>query len=616
MSEKPQTSSLDTGIGVIADMVKTLPNLPGVYRMIDEKGKVLYVGKAKALKKRVASYTRPAGLTIRLQRMIARTRRMEIITTHTEAEALLLETNIIKDLLPEYNVLMKDGKSFPYLFISQGHDFPRLRVYRGKKKDKGLYYGPFMPSMPANRTLITLQRAFQLRNCSDSDFARRTRPCLQYHIRRCSAPCVGHVTEAQYAEQVEDLNAFLAGRDGDIQKKLADKMEQASEALEFERAAAIRDRIQALSSIQNRQDINISGLHDADIFAIASAEGRSAVQVFFYRGGRNFGNAVFFPSHDAGQEKADIMEGFILQFYERYPLMPRILVNVPLPQAGLIQDVFGQRLGRKVAVTTPGRGALKRLIDKVESNAAQSLARKALSMTTEKKAYQGLAACLSLPDMPRRVEVYDNSHTAGGYAVGGMIVAGPEGLRKTAYRQFNIREADGSDDYDMMREVMRRRFAKADPSDSEWPDLIVIDGGKGQLSAVMEVLAELGVDDSLSVLSIAKGEEREAGRERLFTPGQDSFMLAPDNPALHLLQRLRDEAHRFAIGAHRNRRGKAMVKSALDDIPGIGAKRKKALLAHFGSAKAVGNAGVEDLCRVEGVSAALARSIYGYFHEV
>lgn len=615
MNEDQSITPLQQGVRAITDVVKTLPLLPGVYRMVDDRGRVLYVGKAKALKKRVASYTRPQGLPLRLQRMIARTRTMEIITTHTEAEALLLETNMIKELSPEYNVLMKDDKSFPYLFIGTNHDFPRLRIFRGSKREKGEYYGPFMPSMPSSRTLITLQRAFQLRNCSDSEHDSRTRPCLQYHIKRCTAPCVGYVSEESYAEQVSDLKAFLSGRDGEIQKKLSQKMEEASEALEFERAAAIRDRIQALSTIQNRQDINVKGLKDADIFAIATEDGRAAVQVFFYRGGRNFGNAVFFPTLEGGEDRAITLEAFIMQYYERYPLMPDILVNTPLPQADLIAEVFTEKLGRNVNIRAPMRGQSRRLMDKVAENARQSLARKSLSMTTERKAYQALMAHLSLSDIPNRVEVYDNSHTGGVNAVGGMVVAGPEGLRKSAYRQFNIKQAGAFDDVDMMREVIFRRFSKAQIGGPDWPDLIIIDGGKGQLSAVMAVLAELGMDDQLCVLAVAKGEEREAGREKLFLPEQEAFMLSPDDPALHLIQRLRDEAHRFAIGVHRQKRGKAMVRSSLDEIKGIGAKRKKALLAHFGSAKAVAKAGVEDLSRVEGVSRATAQMVYDYFHE-
>lgn len=612
---KPNATSLERGAELIRRLAKTLPETPGVYRMLDDKGDALYVGKAKALKKRVVTYANTDKLPIRLQRMVAETRDMMFVHTHTEVEALLLESNLIKKLKPRYNVLLRDDKSFPYIMLTGDHDFPLLTKHRGAQKRKGDYFGPFASGLAVNKTIIALQKAFMLRNCSDNVFSQRTRPCLQYHIKRCTAPCVGHVTKAEYAQQVKEAKEFLSGKSSDVQAKLAKKMQGASDAQDYEAAAQFRDRIRALTVIQARQDINIKNLGDADVLGLWQEGGRTCIQVFFFRAGQNFGNRAYFPRHSAEEAEGDILGAFMAQFYENKPVPKEIIVSHKPKDKTLLEEALG-----KVKITLPQGGARKRMVDFVVRNARDALELEQVKLAGEKVLLEGVAKLFDLDDVPKRIEVYDNSHISGTNMVGGMIVAGPEGFRKNAYRKFNIRQADESDDYGMMREVMERRFGRAlkeekGPGSEDWPELILIDGGKGQLSSVIEVLEDLGIADELAVVSIAKGPDRHAGREKFFMRGRDMFQLPINDPVLHYLQRLRDEAHRFAIGAHRTRRTKDISKSPLDDIPGIGAKRKKALLHHFGSAEEVARAGVKDLQQVEGISKAVAEKIYAWFQQ-
>jgi len=639
-------SNLQRGVDLIRGHVKTLPESPGVYRMLNDKGEALYVGKAKALKKRVNSYTNIGKLPIRLQRMVAETVQMEFVHTHTEVEALLLESNLIKKLQPRYNILLRDDKSFPYILITGDHDFPQVKKHRGARKKKGQkgggeYFGPFAGAGAVNHTIAVLQRAFKLRNCTDNYFAQRKRPCLQYHIKRCTAPCVGKVSQKEYGAQVEQARAFLTGQSREIQDRFAAEMQAASEAQDYELAADYRDRIKALASIQARQDINVEGIGDADVMSLVQKEGKSCVQVFFFRGGQNFGNRAYFPRHDSEEKPADILSVFMAQFYESKPVPGQIYVNVMPSEAALLEEALGSREkpARKVTISRPSRGKRKRLSEFVTRNAEDAIARHLLERASEEKMMRGVAEIFGMEAPPQRIEVYDNSHISGTNMTGAMIVAGPEGFRKNAYRKFNIREADEADDYGMMREVMSRRFGRLlssssrrkpgshddkekdsglrrnDDSFSDWPDLLLIDGGKGQLSSVMEVLEELGVADDLCVVGVAKGPDRNAGRETFFMPGKKSFQLPVNDPVLHYLQRLRDEAHRFAIGAHRTRRKQDISKSPLDEIPGIGAHRKRALLLHFGSGKAVSEAGIEDLRNVAGISKIVAEKIYNHFHE-
>ncbi|MCB9989501.1 MAG: excinuclease ABC subunit UvrC [Rhodospirillales bacterium] len=615
MSEDSQENPLENGVTVIRRLVKILPDQPGVYRMLDEAGEVLYVGKAKSLKKRVVSYTRPDKLPGRLQRMITATRDMMFVTTHTEAEALLLEANLIKKLKPRYNVLLRDDKSFPYILITGDHDFPLLTKHRGAQKRKGDYFGPFANAGAVNRTIAILQKAFMLRNCSDSVFAARTRPCLQYQIKRCTAPCVNFCTKDEYAAQVRQARDFLSGESKAIQAEMAAAMQQASTAQDYEAAAGLRDRIKALAAVQGHQDINIPGMGDADVFGLFREGGRACVQVFFFRAGQNFGNRAYFPR--ASEEDTDglLLSAFIAQFYANKPPPKEILVSCPPEDETLLAEALA------VSITQPRRGAKKRLADFVVRNAREALERESLKLAGEQKNREAVAELFAMAKPPQRIEVYDNSHISGTNMVGAMVVAGPEGFRKSAYRKFNIRRAKESDDYGMMREVMERRFSRSlkdgsGPGSEDWPDLLLIDGGKGQLSVVMEVLEALGVAGDVTVVGIAKGPDRNAGREQFFMPGREPFQLPIDDPALHYLQRLRDEVHRFAIGAHRARRSKDIARSPLDDIPGIGAQRKKALLMHFGSAQAVTTAGIKDLQAVDGISKAVAEKIYGWFHQV
>ncbi len=619
MSEEKVCTTLDRGAEVIRAYVKHLPLTPGVYRMLSESGDVLYVGKAKALKRRVVNYTRPEKLPIRLQRMIALTRTMEFVQTHTEAEALLLESNLIKTLKPRFNVLLRDDKSFPYILMTADHDFPQVVKHRGVKNRKGQYFGPFASAGDVNRTIAILQRVFRLRNCSDSYFAARTRPCLQYHIKRCTGPCVGKVSKSEYAEQIEEAQGFLEGKSSEMQKRMATKMQAASEAMDYEAAAVYRDRIQALSSIQARQDINVEGMGNADVMALYQSGGRTCVQVFFFRGGRNFGNHSYFPRHDAEEDPQEVMAAFMAQFYENKPVPKEVVVNLMPVERALLEEAFSLKVKTKVKISRPQRGDRLRVLEFAQKNAKASLERSEAEKASEFKLLRSVSELFGMEEPPTRIEVYDNSHISGTNMVGAMIVAGEGGFIKNAYRKFNIRQAEASDDYGMMREVLGRRFKRALEDSPEqqgegWPDLLLIDGGLGQLNACREVLEDYGVLEAVTLVAISKGPDRNAGREQFHMVGRKAFQLPVNDPVLHYLQRLRDEAHRFAIGAHRARRAKGLSDSPLDNIPGIGAKRKKALLHYFGSGKAVGQAGVEDLQNVEGVSRALAEKIYDHFH--
>lgn len=620
-SKAAKTTSLERGAEVIRACVKNLPNAPGVYRMLNGAGDVLYVGKAKALKKRVVNYTHTAQLPHRLKRMVAETTEMVFVVTHTEVEALLLEANLIKKLKPRYNIQLRDGKSFSYIFITGDHDYPQLVKHRGARNRKGQYFGPFASTGAVNWTVTILQRAFMLRTCSDSVFAQRTRPCLQYHIKRCTAPCVQKVSMAEYAQQVEQARAFMTGKSRDIQENFAQQMQAASDALDFETAARLRDRIKALTTIQSRQDINVVEVDDADVIAIAQREGQSCVQVFFFRGGHNYGNRAYFPKHEKDETAESILGAFLSQFYEDKPAAPMILINHKVEDAALLEEAFSAREGnRRVRISVPERGTRKRLIDFVEKNASDALVRHLLERAGDAAMLEGVAKLFDLDEPPRRIEVYDNSHIAGTDMVGGMIVAGPEGFVKNAYRKFNIKDAEAGDDYGMMREVMTRRFRRVEeegfgPGAEDWPDLLLIDGGLGQLSAVTDVLTEIGIVEQVTVVGIAKGPDRNAGREKFFMNGREMFQLPENDPVLHYLQRLRDEVHRYAIGSHRARRVKKIGASPLDSIPGIGASRKKALLQYFGSAQEVARAGVDALQKAEGISHATALKIYNFFHE-
>ena len=620
MSSGPVETSLERGAAVIRRYVEMLPDAPGVYRMLGQNGEVLYVGKARSLKRRVVTYSRPSRLPLRLQRMISQTEGMEFIHTHTEVEALLLESNLIKKLLPPYNVLLKDDKSYPYLLLTAGHDFPQVLKYRGKQDRLGQYYGPFASNVAVNETLKVIQKAFLLRNCTDSYFSARKRPCLQYHIKLCSAPCVGYATKEAYAEQVRDAEKFLSGKTRDVQEKLQATMQEASSRQDYEAAALVRDRIKALAVLQARQDINISEISDADVVALAQSEGRSCVQVFFFRAGQNYGNRAFFPSHPAAATGSEILTAFLLQFYDGKPLPPEVLLSHPVSQKDLLEAALsgGQEASKKVRLVLPEKGARRRLVEFAVKNAHDALGRNLLERKTDSMLLDKVAALFNMDQPPQRIEIYDNSHISGTNMVGAMVVAGPEGFQKKAYRRFNIKSASAADDYGMMQEVMRRRFSGAEegPRDGpDWPDLLLIDGGLGQLNAVTEVLAELNVLNDLVVVGIAKGPERNAGREKFFMQGREEFSLPTGDPVLHYLQRLRDEAHRFVIGSHRIRRMGDVSRSALDEVPGVGPKRKKALLLHFGTARAVQDAGLSDLQKVEGVSREMAQKIYNFFHQ-
>ena len=607
------------GAPVIQSYLTTLPGQPGVYRMIDPGGGVLYVGKAKNLKKRVLSYTRPDRHPIRTRRMIAETAAMEFVTTHTEAEALLLESNLIKRFQPRYNILLRDDKSFPSILVTGDHPYPQILKHRGAKSRKGDYFGPFASAWAVNETLNVLQRAFLLRSCTDAVFAARTRPCLLFQIKRCSAPCGGRIGEAEYRRSVEEAREFLKGGSQKIQRRFAGQMQAASDAENYEEAAGYRDRIRALTSVQAHQDINLAGIGEADVVAAHQAGGQTCVQVFFFRTGANFGNRAYFPSHAAGDGPAEVVEAFLGQFYARAEPPRTVLLSHSPPNLALIAEALSMRAGRRVRLIRPSRGNKLNLVRHASINAKEALARRMAESASQWRLLEALARTLDLEAPPERIEVYDNSHVSGAKAVGAMIVAGPEGLMKKAYRTFTIKGAAApGDDYAMMREVLTRRFGRAlkedpDGAQGQWPDLVLIDGGPGQLSAALEVFEELGIE-GLAVAAIAKGPDRNAGRERIHRPGCRPMLLPPRDPVLFFLQRLRDEAHRFAIGAHRDKRSKAIGRSLLDDIPGIGAKRKKALLHHFGAAKAVAEAGRADLEAVQGISRTTAARIYDWFH--
>ncbi len=608
------------GVHVLTDFIKTLPGKPGVYRMTDAKGAVLYVGKAKNLKKRVSSYVRTERMPIRLQRMVFYTHACEVVITHTEAEALLLESNLIKQLKPRYNIIFKDDKSFPYIMIPGGHAYPRIVKHRGARAKGSEYFGPFASAHAVNATLTALQKVFLLRSCTDAVFSARTRPCLLFQIKRCAAPCVGRISAEDYTDLVVQAREFLTGDSRAIQEEFARRMDAASAQLHFEAAASFRDRIRAMTSVQAHQDINVSGIGEADVVALHSAGGQTCVQVFFFRGGQNFGNRAYFPIHAADEEEAAILEAFIAQFYENFPAPKEIMISAPPANQALLQEALSLRAGRSVSITVPQRGNRRTLVDHAALNAREALLRRMAENTAQRKLLEGVAEVFSLATPPARIEIYDNSHISGTNMVGAMVVAGPTGLMKNAYRKFNIKTVDLSpgDDYGAMREVLTRRFARAqkeDPSRTlgQWPDLVLLDGGQGQLSAALKVMADLGISD-LCLAAIAKGPDRNAGREQFFMPGREPFTLPPNHAVLYFLQRLRDEAHRFAISAHRAKRSKAIGMSVLDEVTGIGASRKKALLRHFGSAKAVAAAGLTDLQSVEGVSAATAKKIYDHFH--
>ncbi|HEX8481430.1 MAG TPA: excinuclease ABC subunit UvrC [Allosphingosinicella sp.] len=611
---------LEAGVAAIRQTVKGLPVRPGVYRMLDAKGDVLYVGKARMLKNRVTQYTQVARLTKRLQRMVSQTRSMQIVTTNTEAEALLLEAQLIKRYRPPYNVLLRDDKSFPFILLREDHPFPQIRKHRGARRHKGQYYGPFASAGSVTRTLNALQKLFLLRSCTDTFLATRKRPCLLYQIRRCSAPCVGRVTPEAYAELVQDSKDFLAGKSSQVQQKLAAAMNEAAEAMDYELAAVFRDRLRSLTFIQGSQAIAAEGLGDADIFALACKGGTMCVQAFFIRGGNNWGHRSFFPAHTAEVPEAEVLASFLMQFYEEVPPPRQILLDREVPEAELVAEALSERSDRKVVLRVPKRGDHVRMIRQASRNAEEELDRHLAETSTQARTMRALTEVLELAEPPERIEVYDNSHVMGTNAVGAMIVAGPEGFRKNGYRKFNIKrpETAPGDDFAMMREVLGRRFArleKEDPDRSrgEWPDLLLIDGGKGQLSAVVETLECAGIHD-VPVVGVSKGPDRNAGRETLHLPNGRDFQLPPNSPVLFYIQRLRDEAHRFAIGAHRQKRAKSMTASPLDEVPGIGPNRKRALLMHFGTAKAVRGAALEDLEKAPGISKTMARGIYDYFH--
>lgn len=621
-SEAPD---LEAGVAAIRNVVQTLPTRPGVYRMQDARGDVLYVGKARALKNRVTNYTQVSRLTKRLQRMVAQTRSMTVVTTNSEAEALLLEAQLIKRYRPPYNVLLRDDKSFPFILLRGDHDFPRVQLHRGARRAKGDYYGPFAGAGQVRKTLNALQKLFLLRSCTDGFFSSRDRPCLLYQIRRCSAPCVDRISAADYAELTADAKRFLSGRSTEVQAKLGAQMQDAAERMDFEQAAVLRDRLKALTFIQGSQAINAEGVGDADVFAMAVKEGQVGIQAFFIRGGQNWGHRAFFPTHVADVPEDEVLSQFLMQFYEEVPPARNVLVDRELPENDLLAEAMSERAGFKVALSVPQRSARRRLLEQAKRNAVEALDRRLAESTTQARLLREVAELFGLPDSPDRIEVYDNSHIQGTNAVGAMVVAGPEGLRKGQYRKFNIKRAETKpgDDFGMMREVFARRFKRAQDEDPDrvgdrngggWPDLVLIDGGRGQLNAAMETLEEMGIED-VCMVGVAKGPHHgRDGREVFHMMDGREFQLPVNSPVLFYLQRLRDEVHRFAIGAHREKRAKAMGASPLDDVPGIGPARKKALLMHFGTARAVRSASLEDLQKAPGVSKAMAQQVHDFFH--
>ena len=631
LSDAPVSAAPPGGVAVIEAALATMPTAPGVYRMLDGKGNALYVGKARSLKKRVASYAQPARLSERLRRMVTETAELEVVTTHTEAEALLLEANLIKRLKPRFNIVLRDDKSYPWLMVTEDHPFPQVAKHRGARMRKGSYWGPFASAWAVNQTVTAMQRVFLLRSCADTVFANRARPCLLFQIRRCSAPCVGRISAEDYAALVGQAKAFMAGKSAAVQQELAAEMEQAAEALEFERAAAVRDRIRGLTFVQGSGVMNPASLKDADVIAAWQSAGQTCVQVFFVRGGRNNGNRAFFPTHAKTDEAPAVLAAFIAQFYDDKPPPPCLLVSHALPEQELIAEALALKAGRKVEIAVPSRGEKRAVMRHAETNAREALERKLAESAGQAKLLAGVAELFALPAPPERIEVYDNSHIMGANPYGVMIAAGPEGFAKSAYRKFIIRgPVMPGDDFAMMREVLERRFGRAvkeraenpDAAGSErvpnWPDLVLIDGGAGQLSAARGVLEDLGIGD-VPLVAIAKGPDRDAGREwfHVYNPvagEREPFQLPPRDPVLYYLQRLRDEAHRFAITAHRTGRSKTLTRSELDEVPGIGAARKRALLHHFGSSRGVKQAGLSDLEAVPGISRETARRVYAHFH--
>ena len=609
-----------TGHALIQDYLRQLDRSPGVYRMLDAQGAVLYVGKARDLKARVSNYARPSGHSARIARMIRETASMMFLTTRTETEALLLEQNLIKQLKPRYNVLLRDDKSFPNILVAKSHDYPQIKKHRGAKSEKGDYYGPFASAGAVNRTLTQLQRVFLLRNCTDATFESRTRPCLLFQIKRCSAPCVGRISEQDYGALVADAERFLQGKTTVIQANLARDMAEAAENMEYERAAALRDRIKALTAVQSVQAINPKRVAEADIVALHMEGGQACVQVFFIRGNQSWGNRDFYPRLGGVESPAEVMQAFLLQFYDDKPPPRMILLSHAPDEPDLTQAVLSERAARRVVIGVPQRGEKFELVENALRNARESLARRMSESATQLRLLEGVGEAFDLPAAPRRIEVYDNSHIMGTNAVGGMIVAGPEGYIKSQYRKFNIKgtEITPGDDFGMMKEVLSRRFVrllKEDPDrqTESWPDLLLIDGGAGQVSVVDGILADLGVED-IPIVGVAKGIDRDQGKEEFYRPGRAPFALRMNDPVLYFIQRLRDEAHRWAIGTHRAKRAKSVMANPLDEIAGIGASRKRALLAHFGSAKAVSRAGLADLQAVEGISAAMAQKVYDHFN--
>ena len=628
-------AALDHGRGVIQTALKNIPTGPGVYRMIDAKGEVLYVGKAKSLRRRVESYARAVGVSTRTLRMIGQTAALEVVSTHTEVEALLLESNMIKRHRPRFNILLRDDKSYPFILLTGDHAWPQLTKHRGARKRQGKYFGPFASAGAVNRTLNTLQKAFPLRSCADSVFEARTRPCLQYQIKRCTAPCVDRIDPASYGHLVDQAENFLSGRSREVQEEMATRMQAASDELNFETAARYRDRLRALAHIQSHQGINVASVAEADVVAIHQQAGQSCVQVFFFRAGQNWGNRSYYPAHGKDQGQEEVLAAFLGQFYDDKPPPREVLVNVLIEDQDLLAEALSVKAGRKVRVHMPQRGDRRELVDNASLNAREALGRRLAESDSQRRLLEAVGDLFGLESTPERIEVYDNSHIQGREAIGAMIVAGPDGFQKSAYRKFNMKdeELEPGDDYGMMREVLRRRFTRlikardtaAEGSGGEadadnarvagvWPDLVLIDGGLGQLNAARAVFDDLGIADEVQVASIAKGPERNAGREHLYLPGQAPVMLEPRSPVLYFLQRLRDEAHRFAIGTHRARRAKGVTKSALDQIAGVGPRRKRLLMNHFGSARAVEQAALVDLQQVPGISATVAQKVYDFFH--
>ncbi|HEY0125051.1 MAG TPA: excinuclease ABC subunit UvrC [Rhizobium sp.] len=626
------------GADLIAEFVKRLPNNPGVYRMFNEAGDVLYVGKARSLKKRVANYAMGRVHSNRIARMVRETANMEFVTTRTETEALLLEANLIKRLRPRFNVLLRDDKSFPYILITGNHRAPAIFKHRGARARKGEYFGPFASAGAVGRTINSLQRAFLIRTCADSVFETRTRPCLLYQIKRCSGPCTHEISDEGYAELVQEAKDFLSGKSQKVKAHMAEAMNAAAEDLDFERAAVFRDRLAALSHVQSHQGINPAGVEEADVFAIHHEGGISCIQVFFFRTGQNWGNRAYFPKADPSLTSAEVLNAFLAQFYDDKPVPKQILLSETVEEIELLAAALSEKTGHKVSILVPQRGEKRDLVDHVVANAREAHGRKLAETASQSRLLEGFKETFQLPYVPQRIEIYDNSHIMGTNAVGGMVVAGPEGFVKGQYRKFNIKSTDitPGDDFGMMREVMTRRFSRllkeegipdrsldaetssADAADQPfpaWPDVILIDGGQGQMTAVRAILEELGITDSVIAIGVAKGVDRDAGRERFFAPSRESFTLPPRDPVLYFIQRMRDEAHRFAIGSHRARRKKEMVKNPLDEIGGIGPSRKRALLQYFGTAKAVSRAALSDLMAVEGISETVARQVYNHFHE-